>query len=68
MHLVEHGGRLRGQAVQLLIEIRLADGQQPNVPVAWHQIRRMRPNIAIRKVNTNYLTRAVVASRKVMST
>lgn len=33
MHLVEHRGRLGGQAVKLLIQIRLADGQQPNVPV-----------------------------------
>ena len=27
MHLVQHGGRLSGQTVQLLVQIRLADGQ-----------------------------------------
>lgn len=32
MHLVQHRRGLSSKAVQLLVQIRLTDGQQPDVP------------------------------------
>lgn len=66
MHLVEQIGRLTRQTVKLLIQIRLTDGQQTDVPTKRQTVRQDCRTGSFDSSRLSNLTRAVVASRKPM--